>query len=109
MSTRLSKNLVGGQLNEEQLKQIEVLEEHSIFGNLSNEIEQNESEWIEFLQSASPEQFIPKLKSDVKDPIGKQIVNLILMKVFRPDKFNPIAYQIVQSVLGPECRDDYTI
>lgn len=31
------------------------------------------------------------------------------MKVFRPDKFNPIAYQIVQSVLGPECRDDYTI
>ncbi len=31
------------------------------------------------------------------------------MKLFRPDKFNPIAYQLVQSVLGPECRDDYTI
>lgn len=31
------------------------------------------------------------------------------MKLFRPDKFNPIAYQIVQTVLGPECRDDYTI
>jgi hypothetical protein len=52
---------------------------------------------------------IPKLKQDVKDNISKQIVNLILMKTFRPDKFNPIAYQIVQSVLGPECRDDYTI
>jgi len=31
------------------------------------------------------------------------------MKTLRPDKFNPIAYQLVQSVLGPECRDDYTI
>jgi hypothetical protein len=31
------------------------------------------------------------------------------MKVFRPDKFNPIAYSLVQTVLGPECRDDYTI
>lgn len=61
------------------------------------------------MHSASPEQVIPKLKSDVKDAISKQLVNLILMKTFRPDKFNPIAYQIVQGVLGPECRDDYTI
>lgn len=52
---------------------------------------------------------IPKIKCDVKDSIGKQIVNLILMKTFRPDKFNPIAYHLVQKVLGSECRDDYTI
>ena len=54
MSTRLSKNMLGEQLNEEQLKQIEELEEHPTFSNLVNEIEQNETEWIEFLQSASP-------------------------------------------------------
>lgn len=31
------------------------------------------------------------------------------MKVFRPDKFNPLAFSLIQTVLGPECRDDYTI
>ena len=31
------------------------------------------------------------------------------MKIFRPDKFNPLAYNLIQTVLGPECRDDYTI
>ena len=31
------------------------------------------------------------------------------MKIFRPDKFNPLAYHLIQTVLGPECRDDYTI
>jgi hypothetical protein len=31
------------------------------------------------------------------------------MKVFRPDKFNPIAYHLVKKVLGNECSEDYTI
>ncbi len=44
---------------------------------------------------------MPKLKNQLKDNTGKQILNLILMKTFRPDKFNPIAYHLVQTVLGP--------
>lgn len=61
------------------------------------------------MQSAAPEQIIPKIKYDVKNNNSKILVNLILMKVFRPDKFNPLAYSLIQTVLGPECRDDYTI
>jgi dynein heavy chain 1, cytosolic len=32
-----------------------------------------------------------------------------LIKVFRPDKFNPIAFHLVKAVLGEECTEDYTI
>lgn len=31
------------------------------------------------------------------------------MKIFRPDKFSPIAYAFFKVVLGDECREDYTI
>jgi dynein heavy chain 1 len=41
--------------------------------------------------------------------LGKQLINLILIKLFRPDKFSPIAYQLVRLVLGDECTEDYTI
>ncbi len=41
--------------------------------------------------------------------MGKQLISLILIKIFRPDKFNPIAYQLVKVVLGEECREDYTV
>jgi dynein heavy chain 1 len=60
------------------------------------------------MNSANPEDKIPKIKSEAS-PFGKQLINLILIKIFRPDKFNPIAYQLVKVVLGEECREDFTV
>lgn len=54
MSSRLSKTLLNGELTEDQLKQVEELEEHPVFSTLSQELEENGSEWMEFLHSASP-------------------------------------------------------
>ena len=51
------------------------------------------------MTSTNPEEKIPKIKSEVS-VLGKQIINLILIKIFRPDKFNPIAFHLVKAVLG---------
>jgi hypothetical protein len=67
--------------------------------NLIENIENDEGNWMDFLNCANPEEKIPKIKSEAS-PFGKQLINLILIKVFRPDKFNPIAYQLVKAVLG---------
>jgi hypothetical protein len=32
-----------------------------------------------------------------------------LIKIFRPDKFNPVAYELVQTVLGEECKEGITL
>lgn len=71
-------------------------------------IEGDEWTWKEFLISSNPEDKIPKFKSEVS-PLAKQLINLILIKIFRPDKFNPIAFHVVRNVLGEECTEDYTI
>lgn len=36
----------------------------------------------------------------VDSAIGKKLVRLILMKIFRPDKFTPVGYHLVRTVLG---------
>jgi hypothetical protein len=41
--------------------------------------------------------------------IDKKIFNLILIKVFRPDKFNPVAYDLIKKVLGDECKEGNTL
>lgn len=71
-------------------------------------IESDERTWEEFITCSNPEEKIPKIKSDAST-FGKQIINLILIKIFRPDKFNPIAYHLIKAVLGEECTEDYTI
>ena len=40
---------------------------------------------------------------------GKKIFNLILIKTFRPDKFNPVAYDLIRSVLGENCQEGITL
>lgn len=32
-----------------------------------------------------------------------------MIKVFRPDKFNPLAYELIKTVLGDECREGNTL
>jgi hypothetical protein len=51
------------------------------------------------MNSAAPEEKIPEIKCEVT-PLGKQLVNLIIIKIFRPDKFSPVAYSLVKNVLG---------
>jgi dynein heavy chain 1 len=97
--TKLSKGFLDGIVNEDQLKQIEELTDHPLFYNLVEVIESDERPWFEFLSSANPEDKIPKIKSEAT-PFGKKLIDLILIKIFRPDKFNPIAYQLVKTVLG---------
>lgn len=91
--------MLNGHLDEDQLKQIEEISEHPIFTDLIDMIEKDQTTWEEFLTCSNPEEKIPKIKSDVS-AFGKQLINLILIKIFRPDKFNPIAYHLIKAVLG---------
>lgn len=104
INTRLSKEMLGGVLNENQLKQIEELSSHGIFEDIVNHIEQNEDKWREFINANDPEETIPDLKIQT-NALGKKLINLILIKIFRPDKFNPVANDLVVKVLGEECRE----
>ena len=52
---------------------------------------------------SNPEENFPDVKIEAT-PIQKKIFNLILIKLFRPDKFNPLAYDLAKAVLGDECR-----
>ena len=60
------------------------------------------------MNSSNPEEAIPDLKIETT-PLGKKIFNLILIKTFRPDKFNPVAYELVGAVLGEECQEGITL
>lgn len=51
-------------LNENQLKNIEELSQHSLFDNIINHMEQNEVEWKNFIKSNNPEENIPTMKFD---------------------------------------------
>lgn len=108
INTNLSKNMLNGMLSEEQLKHLEELTDHPLFSNLASHIEQNEDKWISFMLASNPEENFPNIKIEAS-PIEKKIFNLILIKVFRPDKFNPLAYEIVKTVLGDECREGNTL
>ena len=102
LTSRLSKEMLRGSLNEDQLKQLEEISDHPIFNNIIEMIDNDENTWLEFMTSTNPEHNLPKIKSDLS-PLGKQLINLILIKIFRPDKFNPIGFHLVKAVLGGEC------
>jgi dynein heavy chain 1 len=104
MNTKLSKHLLEGLLTEEQLKQIEEISSHEFFSDLLNTIENNEGEWMKFLIANNPEEIVPDLKVDCNE-MTKKFINLILIKIFRPDKFSPVAYETVKEVLGEECKE----
>lgn len=108
MGTKLSKNLLKGKLSEDQLKQIEELSNHDLFYDIVNVIESNEGEWLTFMNASNPEEVVPHIKMDTND-LGKKFVKLLMMKIFRPDKFNPVAYDIVKNVLGDQCNEELTL
>ena len=60
------------------------------------------------MDSNTPEECIPNLKVDI-NPLGENIIKLIIMKIFRPDKFSPAAYKLVKEVLGEECKEGLTL
>lgn len=99
LSSQLSTTMLNGVLNEDQLKQIEEISEHPIFNDIVSMIESDEPAWEEFITCTNPEEKIPKIKAEVS-PFGKQLINLILIKIFRPDKFSPIAFHLIRAVLG---------
>lgn len=95
-------------LNEEQLKHIEEMQDHPFFSNLVSHIDSNEDKWVTFMTASNPEEVFPDIKIEAS-PLEKKIFNLILIKIFRPDKFNPVAYDLVKTVLGDECREGNTL
>ena len=60
------------------------------------------------MNSNNPEEVIPEMKVETNE-IGKKIFNLILIKTFRPDKFNSVAYDLIRSVLGENCHEGTTL
>lgn len=59
------------------------------------------------MNASNPEEVIPQMKVDTNE-LGKKIFSLLLIKVFRPDKFSPVAFELIQFVLGPECSESNT-
>ena len=60
LNTKLSPNLLGGALSEDQLKQLEELTNKPRFSTLVDKIEDNQQQWLEFLHAGNPEDKIPK-------------------------------------------------
>lgn len=54
---------------------------------------------MEFINANNPEENIPDLKIET-NALGNKMIGLILIKIIRPDKFNPVAYDLVVKVLG---------
>jgi dynein heavy chain 1 len=71
-------------------------------------MERNGSQWKQFLESPNPEEHIPTIGVKASQT-ERALINCIIMKIFRPDKFNIVSNNLLRIVLGDKCIDDQTL
>ncbi|KAG6366173.1 hypothetical protein INS49_000349 [Diaporthe citri] len=63
------------------------------------------SDWDQFFSQELAENFVPKVWDDSTDDNDKALISLLLVKLFRLDRFVPAAERFVALVFGPELFD----
>ncbi|KAL2153811.1 hypothetical protein VTH82DRAFT_4967 [Thermothelomyces myriococcoides] len=65
----------------------------------------SEAEWDKFLTEELAENFVPKVWDDNAAPTDQALISLLLVKLFRLDRFVPVAERFVTLVFGPDLLD----
>ena len=106
--TKLPMNFMEGHLTSDQLKKIEELDNNPMFKGLIDDLTSNKDKWMNFMTETYAEQIVPeawnksimpKESSDL--PVSNAIKKLIILKIFRPDRFSHGASELVDLVLTP--------
>ena len=63
------------------------------------------SEWDKFLSEEFAENFVPKIWDDDAEPNDQALMSLLLVKLFRLDRFVPVAERFVTLVFGSDLFD----
>lgn len=63
------------------------------------------ADWDRFFTEEIAENFVPRIWTDNADPSQKTLQSLLLVKLFRLDRFIPAAERFVAGVFGPELFD----
>lgn len=116
LESTLSPYLLNSKLSTSQLKLLEELSQKTAFSNLLTHIDQNQSTWLNFLSIPNPEDNIPNgwqiLDSSIA-PNKKEtfliILNLTIMRIFRPDKFLLAASRMINKILGEHFMEEIPI
>jgi hypothetical protein len=77
------------------------------FNGLIDSMQNNDAQWISFLDSAMGENFVPEpwcTGNDISttNAIARTLKKLLIVKVLRPDRLIYSVSQFVQSVIGEE-------
>ncbi|KAL1836345.1 hypothetical protein VTJ49DRAFT_5263 [Mycothermus thermophilus] len=64
-----------------------------------------EADWSRFFSEEFAENFVPKVWDDGAEPADQALVSLLLVKLFRLDRFVPAAERSVAAVFGPDLFD----
>jgi hypothetical protein len=85
--SKLSDTILGGKLSKTQLKLLEDLNNQKQFSNLIENIEMNEDKWLQVMEHANAENYIPDLGDGSDNETSKEMKRIIILKVLRPDRF----------------------
>ena len=63
------------------------------------------AQWDKFLSEELAENFVPQIWDDGEEPTNKALLSLLLVKLFRLDRFVPAAQRFAALVFGPDLFD----
>ena len=102
----LDERIEGRDLSTETAAKDEAFARASRLGVLKDKLEQVPAEaWDKFLTEELAENFVPQIWEDGTEPHDQSLLALLLVKLFRLDRFVPLAERFVASVFGDDLYD----
>jgi len=96
------REVIKSKLNSQQLKALQDLHLLPCFSALVGNIQEKESEWLQFMEHLEPETAMPQgwEKPDDSSDIAKLVQKNLIIKALRPDRLIFVCTQLVETVLG---------
>ncbi|EIN13444.1 dynein heavy chain protein 1 [Punctularia strigosozonata HHB-11173 SS5] len=88
-------------LTEEQSLRLQTFAKDEIFKPVKKHIQENESDWIPFLESPAPENIVP-LPWDPSSPVIDALRGVLVIKCLRPDRLLQATTRFAQIALGTD-------
>ena len=102
----LDESLEGIDVSTERDRQAEAIAKASRLPIFADQIQKiSRSDWDRFLSEELAENFVPQVWSSTMEPFDRQLRSLLLVKLFRLDRFVPTAEKFVTGVFGKELFD----
>lgn len=102
----LDERIEGKDLSTETAAKDEVFARASRLGPLKDKLEQVPADaWDKFLTEELAENFVPQVWEDGTEPHDQSLLAMLLVKLFRLDRFVPLAERFVASVFGNDLYD----